>query len=173
MTDGFQRNTRQRQVILEELRSTQSHPTVAEVYGLVRRRLPNISLGTVYRNLHVLVEHGLVRKLEAGGTQARFDADLRSHYHIRCLHCGRLGDLNITPRSLVGEVSKPAGDYQILGHRLEFFGVCGDCQRQSLPRPRKNKPILQNDQPRACGGIGSPTVIRPASDSHTTPKLKR
>ncbi len=148
MTGKFQRNTRQRQVILEELRNTQSHPTAAEVYDLVRRRLPHISLGTVYRNLDLLVEHGLMRKLDSGGSQARFDADLRSHYHIRCLRCGRLDDMNVTPQSFMGEVSRLANGYQILGHRLEFFGVCGDCQKQSLPSQQKNKGIGQDHEPR-------------------------
>jgi Fur family ferric uptake transcriptional regulator len=148
MIGRFQRNTRQRQVILEELRNTQSHPTVAEIYDLVQRRLPHISLGTVYRNLDLLVEHGLVRKLDSGGSQARFDADLRSHYHIRCLRCGRLDDMNVTPQSFMGEVSKPTDGYQMLGHRLEFFGVCGNCQKQSLPSHVNNKATGRNHRPR-------------------------
>ena len=62
------RMTQQRQVILEELRLCRSHPTADELYSRVRRRLPRISLGTVYRNLETLAERGLIRKMEVGGT---------------------------------------------------------------------------------------------------------
>ena len=67
------RMTHQRRIILEELRNTRSHPTADEVYEIVRKRIPKISLGTVYRNLELLSESGVIQKLEIGGTQKRFD----------------------------------------------------------------------------------------------------
>ena len=76
---GFQRNTPQRKVILEELQKAASHPTAAELYEIVRRRLPRISLGTVYRNLELLSESGLIRKLSMGSAEARFDGDLEDY----------------------------------------------------------------------------------------------
>ncbi len=79
------RMTRQRQVILEELRHMNTHPGADEIHEVVRRRLPRISLGTVYRNLDILCELGEIQKLEFGGTLKRFDGDPGAHYHIRCV----------------------------------------------------------------------------------------
>ena len=90
------RMTRQRAVILEELRKTTTHPTADELYGKVRERLPRISLGTVYRNLDFLADSGEIRRLEAAGTTKRFDGNMVEHQHVRCLCCGRIGDI-MTP----------------------------------------------------------------------------
>jgi Fur family ferric uptake transcriptional regulator len=68
--------TRQRKVILEEIRKTDSHPTADELYQRVRQRLPHVSLGTIYRNLETLAASGLIQKLEMGGSQKRFDGNL-------------------------------------------------------------------------------------------------
>lgn len=87
------RMTRQRAVILEELRKTKSHPTADELYSIVRERLPRISLGTVYRNLDFLADSGEIRRLEAAGSTKRFDGDISWHQHVRCLRCGRIGDV--------------------------------------------------------------------------------
>ena len=84
-----QRHSRQRDVILEELQAIVSHPSAISLYEIVRQRLPKISLGTVYRNLELLVETGLVQKLQAGGGETRFDGDVRRHDHVRCLGCDR------------------------------------------------------------------------------------
>jgi Fur family ferric uptake transcriptional regulator len=80
----FDRRTPQREILLEELAKTNSHPTACELYDIVRRRLPRIGLGTVYRNLELMAESGMIVKLEVGGVQKRFDADTTPHYHIRC-----------------------------------------------------------------------------------------
>ncbi|MFC1715463.1 transcriptional repressor, partial [Candidatus Poribacteria bacterium] len=89
--------TRQRQVILEELRNASFHPTADEVYRRVRKRLPRISLGTVYRNLETLSKAGIVKKLELGGARKRFDGYSEDHYHVRCTGCGRLEDVPLKP----------------------------------------------------------------------------
>ena len=129
MTDAaFQRNTTQRMVILEELRGTNSHPTAGELYQMVRRRLPKISLGTVYRNLDVLAEAGKIQKLDLGGGQARFDARNDAHDHVRCVRCGRVDDVPGPSADLGNEQMANAAGYEILGHRLEFVGVCPQCR---------------------------------------------
>jgi Fur family ferric uptake transcriptional regulator len=123
-----QRNTRQRQVVLEELRKLSSHPTAAALYEIARARMPKISLGTVYRNLEVLAENGVIQKLEIGGAEARFDGNSEKHYHVRCVQCGRVDDVHVMPRDFVkGEIESLAG-YEIVGFRLDFLGVCPDCQ---------------------------------------------
>ena len=123
-----QRNTRQRQVILEELRAVSSHPTAAELYELVRRRLPRISMGTIYRNLDLLAKGGLVNRLEGDGAQARFDGDLEPHCHVRCVHCGVIGDIHNVPDTIPLDEISGWTDFEILGQRLDFIGVCPDCK---------------------------------------------
>ncbi len=121
------RLTRQRRVILDELRSLKTHPTADELYNRVRKTLPRISLGTVYRNLETLSESGDIRKLEFGGGQMRFDGDVKDHYHIRCLRCGRVGDI---PAGLVEKSvcrKKHVGGFTVLDCDLHFTGVCDQC----------------------------------------------
>ena len=124
------RNTRQRQVILEELRKLASHPTAAELYELARRRLPKISLGTVYRNLELLSRMGKVSKIKIAGSETRFDGDLGEHCHVRCIDCGRVDDIHGLPADLVSDEIENLTSYNILGHRLEFVGVCPDCYQK-------------------------------------------
>lgn len=124
------RFTKQRRVILEELRRTKSHPTADELYEIVRRRLPNISLGTVYRNLEFLSELGLVRRLELSGTRMHFDGTTENHYHVRCMRCGRVDDVPVTPHGLIEEIAGQLINYTIISHKLEFVGICPRCQEQ-------------------------------------------
>ena len=124
------RMTRQRQLILEELRNVTTHPSADEIYDMVRKRLPRISLGTVYRNLEILSQLGEIQKLETGGAQKRFDGNPKHHYHIRCLECSRIDDLVVDQP---GDIEKKAArltDYKIVGHRLEFLGLCPDCKEK-------------------------------------------
>lgn len=126
------RITRQRQIILDELCSVTSHPTADDLYQMVRRKLPRISLGTVYRNLETMAELGMIQKLEVGGTQKRFDGNAATHYHVRCQRCGRVDDLDL---ALIADVEKEAAAktrFTILRHRLEFTGLCPECQKKQL-----------------------------------------
>jgi len=125
----FQRKTRQREVILEELRRLHCHPTAGALYEIVRRRLPKVSLGTVYRNLELLCRMGVIRKLEFSGSEARFDGDAADHDHIRCVRCGRVDDVGGAPLDpAVGQHHDCRG-YEVLGHRLELLGICPECRR--------------------------------------------
>ena len=121
--------TKQRKVILEELKKTTSHPTADEVFLMVRQRLPRISLGTVYRNLELLSENGLIQKLDWSGRQKRYDGNFENHYHIRCLNCGRVEDVLINPLAVIEETFRTVTDYQVLGHRLEILGLCAHCKK--------------------------------------------
>lgn len=129
------RLTRQRLIILEELRSVKSHPTAGEVFDMVRRRLPRISLGTVYRNLEILAESGMIAKLELAETAKRFDGMAQNHYHVRCVSCGRVDDVPMAPLPAVEQSAGNLSDYQILSHRLEFTGLCPLC-RESTTEPQ-------------------------------------
>lgn len=125
-----QRNTKQRQVILEELQKLKTHPTAVVLYEIVRRRLPKISLGTVYRNLELLARTGLIQRLDIAATESRFDGDISQHDHVRCVRCGRVDDVSAPPLDLIGGATHDWRGYQILGHRLEFFGICPDCVKK-------------------------------------------
>lgn len=127
---GKFRITRQRQVILEELRKVTTHPTADEVCQMVRQKLPHISLGTVYRNLELLAEHGLIQKIELAGSQRRFDGNVENHYHIHCKRCARVDDLPVRPFPIKENDYSSATDFQITGHRVEFFGLCPECKNQ-------------------------------------------
>jgi len=124
------RLTPQRKVILETLRGIETHPTADEVYKMVREKLPKISLSTVYRNLEILSELGLVRKLALGDTQRRYDGRTKNHYHIRCLHCGKVEDLTTGSFPELVKKVRPKTKYEIVGHCLEFFGVCPECKKR-------------------------------------------
>ncbi|MBN1488952.1 MAG: transcriptional repressor [Phycisphaerae bacterium] len=121
--------TEQRRVILEELRKVRSHPTADKIYTRVRRRMPRISLGTVYRTLDLLAAQGMIRKIESAGTRRRFDGTVEPHYHIRCLECGRIADL--PPGEMPGLEAhfRNQTDYDVVGHTLELLGTCPACRK--------------------------------------------
>lgn len=127
------RMTNQRSSILEELRSLKSHPTADELYIAVRRRLPRISLGTVYRNLQILSKQGVIRTLPNPRGQRRFDGDTAEHYHVRCVKCGRVADLPGRPVVHFEREREGKTDFRILGFKIELLGICPDCNEPEKP----------------------------------------
>jgi Fur family ferric uptake transcriptional regulator len=123
--------TRQRRVILEELRKVNNHPSADEIYEIVRKRLPRISLGTIYRNLEILSESGEIQKLEPGCSLKRFDGDPSEHCHIRCVSCDRIVDAPMVPDLEIDLEQINSTNFDIIGHRLEFLGVCPICSDKS------------------------------------------
>jgi Fur family transcriptional regulator, ferric uptake regulator len=120
--------TKQRRVMVEELNKLKTHPTAAVLYEIVRKQLPRISLGTVYRNLDLLAEAGIIQKLETAGTQKRFDGTVENHYHVRCVQCGQVDDIPLPLLEEIEDLLDGLSNYKILSHRLEFQGVCPSCQ---------------------------------------------
>ncbi|MBT8764298.1 transcriptional repressor [Desulfohalobiaceae bacterium Ax17] len=120
------RLTKQRKVILEALKGVKTHPTADEVYDMVRKSLPKISLGTVYRNLDILCEMGLIQKLDIAGRQKRFDGNPKPHCHVRCIECGRVCDVDYEPS--IELKSKNFSGFKVLGYSFDFFGICPECQ---------------------------------------------
>lgn len=133
---NMMRLTTQRQIILEELSKVKTHPTASELYDMVRKRLPRIGLGTVYRNLELMAENGMILKLEVGGTQKRFDATTDTHYHIRCTGCGKVDDIDTPVMNDLVREAAAATSYEILGHHIEFSGLCPACLKKSRKRDR-------------------------------------
>ena len=122
------RLTAQRKAILDELARAKTHPTADEVFKAVRRKLPRISLGTVYRNLEQLSARGVINRIDSAGGPMRFDADTEGHYHVRCVGCHKLEDIDIGHLPAIAAIEEKLTGYRILGHRLEFFGLCRKCR---------------------------------------------
>ena len=122
--------TRQRRVILEEIKKSGGHPTADEVYEAVRKRLPRISMSTIYRDLETLCDYGEIQVLEVGCSKKHFDAETGDHYHARCIRCGRVTNLPVQPFSYLEKAFRDLSDYQVMGHRLELIGLCPQCSKQ-------------------------------------------
>jgi Fur family peroxide stress response transcriptional regulator len=130
------RLTDQRRLILSAVRATDTHPTADWVHAAVRRRLPRVSLATVYRNLRLLARHGWLAEIP-GEPSLRFDARVERHHHFTCSACGRIFDLDQPVDSrLDARVAAKTG-HRVSHHRIEFFGSCGGCaSRQPGARRR-------------------------------------
>ncbi|MCX5998260.1 MAG: transcriptional repressor [Chloroflexi bacterium] len=123
------RKTKQREAILRVLKGTTCHPTADWIYEQVRREIPSISLGTVYRNLKLMEQEGEIMDLETPGTVNRFDGNSMNHYHFRCQACGRVFDIDEPVDDGLDErVSRRTG-FKVKYHRLEFAGICQECQQ--------------------------------------------
>ena len=136
------RLTGARRLVLDVVRGTDAHPTAEAVHQMVRRRLPRVSLGTVYRNLRLLVALGLVKQLPV--PHARFDGNLSDHHHFTCLACGRIADVDgpLTEphsRALVSRVAS-SGCFSVTHHRIEFYGRCAACLKKRVGRARRPPP---------------------------------
>ena len=142
MKDCVHRMTKQRAMILEELKRACSHPTADEVYHMVRRRLSRISMGTIYRNLEVLTEMGEIQTLELAGTQRHYDGNPEPHYHIRCVRCDLVEDAPVGLMPELEENVDPATDFKITGHRLEFLGLCEKCSEALAVNPSEKALLL-------------------------------
>ena len=124
------RLTRQRRLILEEFQTPGRHHTADDVHLRVRKKLPSISLGTVYRNLDILSRAGLVRKIDQCGRQSLYDGGLHQHYHVRCVQCGKVCDVCADRFPALDALAGRTSDFEILGHELEFEGLCPGCKSE-------------------------------------------
>ncbi|MBN2440423.1 MAG: transcriptional repressor [Spirochaetales bacterium] len=122
------RITNQRKIILEELIKCSHHPGADEIYNLVRKSIPRISLGTVYRNLEFLAASGMIKKLDFGNGQKRFDGNIEPHDHFRCVNCNTIEDIPFTMDIMpLDENHMWVKKRIIYGMRLEIYGLCAAC----------------------------------------------
>ena len=127
------KRSRQRERILNILRDTDTHPTASWVYDELKKDFNNLSMGTVYRNINILIDQNKIQKLESGSSFDRFDANTDVHYHFICRECGSIHDLPLEIfEDLDQTVMKQTG-YKIERHRLDFYGICPDCSRDKQP----------------------------------------
>ena len=121
--------TEQRAMVFEYLQSVDHHPTAEEVFLAVKQQLPKISLATVYKNLEALVESGMASKWSYANAAARYDIRTDHHYHLRCLKCGRMWDVEPTEVSEQLARMRPQRGFQVTDYRLELVGTCRDCRQ--------------------------------------------
>lgn len=124
--------SRQRESIKSCLMERKDHPTADAVYMSIREEYPNISLGTVYRNLNLLVELGEVVRLTCGDGADHFDADTSPHYHFVCRDCGQVIDLPMQTREDLNRIAEEHIEGQVNSHTIFFYGSCKDCSTKKL-----------------------------------------
>lgn len=123
--------SRQRESIKEYLNSTDTHPTADAVYLKVKEDFPNISLGTVYRNLNLLADIGEAVKITTPYGGDRFDGCTAPHYHFCCTNCGSVIDLDLEELRFVNEAANQNFDGVIKNHSMMFYGTCGACLKKN------------------------------------------
>jgi Fur family peroxide stress response transcriptional regulator len=124
------RKSMHRDTILRIVMNTASHPGAGWVYEQVRKEIPNVSMGTVYRNLRLLAQAGEIQELDIPGSLSRFDGNNSNHYHFRCERCHRIFDLDeAVDRSMERRIAKKTG-FKVERHYLEFIGLCSECQKR-------------------------------------------
>lgn len=122
--------SRQRECIKAYLANTNEHPTADTVYLHVKENFPNISLGTVYRNLNLLADIGEAMKITTPDGADRFDGVTTPHYHVLCTECGNIYDLDMEISDAINIEAQQCFDGQILSHSALFYGTCGVCCKQ-------------------------------------------
>jgi Fe2+ or Zn2+ uptake regulation protein len=122
-----ERLTNQKYIILDFLKNTKSHPSAEEVFWAVRKKLPQISLGTVYRNLEIFVQKNIVREIST--TIKRFDADLNIHHHFICSHCNKIFDLEEIKIDKKNIITKTSSIGTINNYNFFVYGICKKCKK--------------------------------------------
>ena len=140
------RTTRQLEQVFKALEGDHSHPFAHEIYRRVHKRLPRISLATVYRNLHSLVDEGRIRTLLLDAQGARFDPETSQHDHFVCERCGRVVDLFLRKARPVDLSSLAKQGYVVMTHTLTVHGMCQVCAARRIPRSQGPARRLRKDR---------------------------
>lgn len=130
--NGSRRFSQQREQIYQAVLQSGAHPTAEMVYGLLKPDNPRLSLGTVYRNLHQMVEEG--RLTEIAGTTIRFDAVTVPHAHFCCRDCGAVSDVALPYDPELDQLAETGG-FMVQGHDLTFYGICPSCLGENIKQP--------------------------------------
>jgi Fur family peroxide stress response transcriptional regulator len=126
------RLTPQRMAVLKILAHSDGHPSVDKIYGQVRDSFPMTSLGTVYKTITLLKDMGEVLELGFSDDSNRYDGNKPyPHPHLICIKCKNIIDPDINTLESLPSVVAEKYDYQILGHRLDFYGICPECQAKA------------------------------------------
>ncbi|MDY6827090.1 MAG: transcriptional repressor [Bacillota bacterium] len=121
------KRSKQRDKILNILQKTDTHPTASWIYDELKKEFNYLSMGTVYRNLTILIDQHLIKKIEAGSNFDRYDSNTEPHYHFICRKCGSVFDLPIELIENLDQKANLASDFQVETHEVKFFGICNYC----------------------------------------------
>lgn len=124
------KRSRQREKILSILRNTDTHPTAGWVYDQLKNDFPNLSMGTVYRNINILLDQRLIQKIEAGSSFDRYDGNVDTHYHFFCRECGCVDDIPLEVSEELEQKAQSLPGYEVENHRLDFYGRCPQCSKE-------------------------------------------
>ena len=124
------RITPQRQAIMRYLISSHSHPTADEIYQALSPKFPNISVATIYNNLRVFKDIGIVKELTYGDSSSRFDFNTHNNYHIICEKCCKIVDFHNPQIDEVEKLDQHVKYYDVNHHRMEIYGVCKECKEE-------------------------------------------
>lgn len=122
------KRSRQRDQILDILRNTDTHPTASWIYDELKKHFKNLSMGTVYRNVNILIKQGLITKIESGSTFDRFDANTEPHYHFFCQQCDTVSDIPIAMMEELNEKANSVSKHLVKEHQIYFYGLCENCK---------------------------------------------
>jgi len=141
--------TQQRRVVLEELYNIDNHLTADEIYFRVKKRMPRISIGTIYRNLTVLIELKLVDKIDTNlHTESHYEFHHDKHYHIICTKCLKIDDLEHYRALSIEPTAEKISGYKIKNHLVELYGICPNCQDNKTPQEESIKiPTIESHTP--------------------------
>jgi Fur family peroxide stress response transcriptional regulator len=155
-----QRRTRQLEQVFAALQGDHNHPFAHQIYRRVHKKLPRISLATVYRNLHSLVEEGKIRTLLLDEQGARFDPETRQHDHFVCERCGRVVDLFLRRARQLDLSSLAEQGYVVTTHNLTVHGMCRVCAARCRPKGPRSAGTKALAKPQ-----GGTTAVRVRHDS--------
>jgi Fur family transcriptional regulator, peroxide stress response regulator len=135
LKEAGHRVTPQRLAILRELADSTSHPSVETVYAAVKPIFPTTSLATVYKTVALLKELGEAIEIGFGDSSNRYDVRMpKPHPHLVCIQCRRIIDADLEPLSHMTESLSQSTGFRILSHRVDFYGVCPECQKAATSR---------------------------------------
>jgi Fur family peroxide stress response transcriptional regulator len=124
------RLTRQREVLLQAVKESKSHPDADSIYHLLKPQYPELSLGTVYRNLNVLSQAGMITKLTTPFSKEHYDGNTHPHYHLCCEVCQKIMDLDTPYKTELDREIQQNTQFLVREHEIVFHGICEFCQKE-------------------------------------------
>jgi len=121
--------THQRQVLYEVMQRMPGHPSPEEVYARVKKRIPAISLATVYKNIHLFVERGVLKELSMHHGSIRVELNGHHHHHMVCSHCKAIADIEEKDLGVVPVMQELLGGFQVERYSIDVIGICAACQK--------------------------------------------
>ena len=121
--------THQRQVLYETMKTMHGHPSPEEVYARVKKKVPAISLATVYKNIHIFVESGVFREVSMHHGTVRVEMNGEAHHHMVCSKCKKIADIGESELGLAGKRGRLSGGFLVERYAVDVIGVCASCQK--------------------------------------------